>query len=71
MSQICVCLYLPLYIQEVSVLVDSKHQNTVIPTASTYTSARNVFHDITNNGIVYGSIIARKNGRLINHAIWR
>ena len=34
-------------------LVDSKCQNTVIPTASTCTSTQNVFHDtcISNNGI--------------------
>ena len=51
--------------------VDSKRQITVIPTASTYTSSRNVFHDTTNNGINYGSIIARKNGRLIDYATWR
>ena len=51
--------------------VDSKRQITVIPTALTYTSSRNVFHDTTNNGIDYGSIIARKNGRLIDYATWR
>ena len=51
-------------------LVDSKHRNTVIPTTSTYTSSRNVLHDITNNGIDYGLIIAQKNGRLIDHATW-
>ena len=51
--------------------VDSKRRNTVIPTASTYTSSRKVFHNITNNGIDYGSIITRKNGQLIDHATWR
>ena len=52
-------------------LVDSKRLKTVIPTTLTYTSSQNVFHDITNNGIDYGSIIAPKNGRLIDHATWR
>ena len=67
-QQICnefwVCLYLPPCLQEMF-LVDSKRRNTVILTASTYTSSRNVFHDTTNNGINYGSIIARKK-RTIN-----
>ena len=40
--------------------LDSKCRNTVTPTASTYTSSRNLFHDIANNGIDYGSIIARE-----------
>ena len=39
-------------------LVDSKRLHTIILTASTCTSSRNVFHNITNNGIDYGSIIA-------------
>ena len=43
-------------------LVDSKCLNTVIPTASKHNSSLNVFHDITNNGLDYGLIIAGKNG---------
>ena len=46
--------------------VDSKRRNTVIPTALTYTSSQNMFHDITNNGNDYGSIIARKINRPCN-----
>ena len=66
-----VCLYLLPYVHEMSVLVDSKCRNIIIPTASTYTSSGHVFHDTTNNGIDNGLIITQKNGRLINHATWR
>ena len=51
--------------------VDSKCRNTVILTTLTYTSTRTLFHDIANRGIDYGSIIARKNGQLIDHATRR
>ena len=51
-------------------LVDFKCRNTVILTPLTYTSSWNAFHDLTNNGNDYGSIITRKNGRFIYHTTW-